>query len=263
MAIMWKTPSDGRAMVEFEGAVLSTQWGNRFLCSDYMVGFYATVWTGRERAEIMVGTDEGGLNAVVDVDATPELLAEIARVDAERAEAERKIAEAHALLRAYNEVRKGDAVVVVKGRKVAKGTRGVVAWMGTNGYGTSVGLSIEGVSGLTFTAITNVKRDHSDDAQAREIDAAHESALWYAANVQAPKATLKAAAVAKGDKVTPKAGRYAGKLCRVIWAGVRDGAARVGVVPATKGRFDADWLALADALGGEGLTFQGLRGRTL
>ena len=47
---------------------------------------------------------------------------------------------------------KGSLVVVARGRKVAKGTLGVVRWIGENGYGDErVGLAIEGVEKLTYT----------------------------------------------------------------------------------------------------------------
>jgi hypothetical protein len=50
----------------------------------------------------------------------------------------------------------GVTVEVVKGRKVAHGTRGVVFWHGNNGYGMSVGMrTADGEK--VFTAATNVK----------------------------------------------------------------------------------------------------------
>lgn len=228
--------------VEFEGAVLSVYTSGRFAMSDYGVARIAVVWNGSSITETGLGYEDIGSLDACTVDATPEVVAaaEAWRKD----QAARRSAETRAneLLREWMTVRKGDAVVVVKGRKVAKGTKGVVAWIGDNQFGTSVGLAVEGVSGLTFTSITNVKRDHSDAAAAAEMDAAHESAKWFDANVYAAKRALAATGVVKGSKVTPKSGTYAGRVCRVIWTGTRNGEARVGVVPATKGRFDADWL---------------------
>lgn len=55
------------------------------------------------------------------------------------------------------EIVKGATVEVFKGRKVAKGTIGVVKWIGDNGYGESVGLQVEGQERLVFTAASNVR----------------------------------------------------------------------------------------------------------
>jgi len=51
---------------------------------------------------------------------------------------------------------RGKLVLVARGRKVAKGTIGVVAWVGDSDWGTRVGLAIPGVDGLTYTAIGNL-----------------------------------------------------------------------------------------------------------
>jgi len=53
-------------------------------------------------------------------------------------------------------VKRGKLVIVARGRKVAKGTVGVVAWVGDSDWGTRVGLAIPGVDGLTYTAIGNL-----------------------------------------------------------------------------------------------------------
>lgn len=241
---------DGK--VEYEGRVLSgpTPDHSRFLMSDYGIGVYAYVWDGERVKRVLVGAWDvpgGGCDEVV-VDASEALRAEIAAKAEAKAEADRE-----ARLRAAREaeaarVEKGRAVVVVRGRKVAKGTKGVVRWLGSNLYGTSVGLAVEGEDKLVFTAIGNVERDHSPEAEAAEVEAAHESALWIDGRMGEKSAAAKvlaASGVSKGDKVVPASGLYAGKKCRVIWVGSRGGEARVGVVPATKGRFDADWLPVA------------------
>jgi hypothetical protein len=239
--------------VEFEGAVLSVYTSGRFAMSDYGVARIAVVWDGSKVIETGLGYEDIGSLDYAKVDATPEVVAAAAAY--QKDQAARAIAEStvNRLFTEWMTVHKGDAVVVVKGRKVAHGTKGVVAWMGDSGFGTSVGLAIEGVSGLTFTAITNVKRDHSDAAAAAELDAAHESAKWFDANVYAAKAKLKATGVQKGDTVTPKSGAYAGRNCRVIWTGTRNGEARVGVVPKpARGRRSteaADWLPVEAVLG--------------
>lgn len=162
---------------------------------------------------------------------------------------------------------KGKSVVVFKGRKVPVGTVGVVAWIGSNRWGTSVGLRVEGSDKLVFTSIDNVKLDESPEATAREIDAAHESAIWYdakrlerEAGLEAARAALGSVTLQKGDTVTPKSGNYAGRICRVIWVGAKAEGVRVGVVPKagrpivsyrTGGRpvwpsFPADWLPLSE-----------------
>jgi hypothetical protein len=57
---------------------------------------------------------------------------------------------------AAQRVVRGKLVIVARGRKVAKGTVGVVAWIGDSDWGTRVGLVIPGVDGLTYTAIGNL-----------------------------------------------------------------------------------------------------------
>ena len=53
---------------------------------------------------------------------------------------------------------KGDTVEVFKGRKVPKGTIGIVRWQGIDGWDNEkVGLEVEGEDGLVFTAQANVR----------------------------------------------------------------------------------------------------------
>ncbi len=258
------TRQDGK--VEFEGATLAGPYTDgRFLCSDYGIGWWARVWNGSAPVAVSVGATDVGADHVdrVTVDATPEVLAAVSAWETDQAERRSLEGEAARLFDAWTTVRQGDAVVVFKGRKVAKGTLGVVRWIGQGTWGVRVGLAVKGSEALVYTAFDNVKRDHSDNAAAAEVDAAHESAIWYESNVVKAQKALQATGLQKGDKVTPKSGAYAGRTCRIIWAGTRQGQARVGVVPAAKGRFDADWLPVTDATGGEALTFQGLRGRTV
>lgn len=56
---------------------------------------------------------------------------------------------------AAQRVVRGKLVIVARGRKVAKGTVGVVAWVGQSTWGTQVGLVIPGVDGLTYTSPGN------------------------------------------------------------------------------------------------------------
>ncbi|MBQ73343.1 MAG: hypothetical protein CMJ67_10610 [Planctomycetaceae bacterium] len=53
-------------------------------------------------------------------------------------------------------VQKGALVVVVRGRKVPRGTMGVVRWEGDGDYGPRVGLAVEGEDKLVYTAYKNV-----------------------------------------------------------------------------------------------------------
>jgi len=53
--------------------------------------------------------------------------------------------------------RKGDEVVVVKGRKVPIGTRGVLRWEGHGNYGPRVGIAVPGEPKLAYTAASNVE----------------------------------------------------------------------------------------------------------
>jgi hypothetical protein len=139
------------------------------------------------------------------------------------------------------DIRKGTAVVVARGRKVPKGTVGVVRWIGSGNWGYRVGIAVEGEDKLVYTALSNVDADESPEGKAREIEAAHESALWIAerkvegaakkaeAEAKLPEVDLK-----KGDKVVPSVGEYAGRRCRVIWVGASREGLRVGVVPITR-----------------------------
>lgn len=62
-------------------------------------------------------------------------------------------------------IMKNDTVEVFKGRKVPVGTKGVVKWIGTNHYGTSVGILVPGKDGLVFTAYGNCQRVNANDAE--------------------------------------------------------------------------------------------------
>lgn len=53
-------------------------------------------------------------------------------------------------------VQKGALVVVARGRKVPRGTVGMVMWEGDGDYGPRVGLAVEGEDKLVYTAHRNV-----------------------------------------------------------------------------------------------------------
>lgn len=78
---------------------------------------------------------------------------------------------------------KGATVEVVKGRKVAKGTVGIVRVLSTDGpYGDRVALAVEGTEGLVWTAATNVSVvvDEAARAAAEQVVAEHDAkhAAW-------------------------------------------------------------------------------------
>ena len=54
-------------------------------------------------------------------------------------------------------IQKGATVVVVRGRKVPRGTVGVIRWEGDGDYGPRVGLAVEGEDKLVYTAHRNVE----------------------------------------------------------------------------------------------------------
>lgn len=88
-------------------------------------------------------------------------------------------------------VSKGKLVLVARGRKVAKGTVGVVAWIGDSDWGTRVGLAIAGVDGLTYTAIGNldVIEGPVPAPQPRKVATAAQSAVAALASIGGIPAT--------------------------------------------------------------------------
>ena len=134
-------------------------------------GLYTyTVYEWDEETQAVVGVSVGtgydgdpeAYRAAV-VTATPEV---VAKADAWERERQfhytRAVAATEAMYKA-GEVTKGKRVTVVKGRKVAKGTEGVVLWMGDGGYGMRVmlGLGEKDATGtyaeVVYTALGNVQ----------------------------------------------------------------------------------------------------------
>ena len=66
-------------------------------------------------------------------------------------------------------IQRGDDVEVVKGRKVAVGTKGIVFWVGTNQWGTSVGIEDAVTGERQFTAIANVRKANVPEADADDV----------------------------------------------------------------------------------------------
>lgn len=99
---------------------------------------------------------DGETTADAEVDAPAAVLAQyaadIALVEELRAEVI-EVAEAAHQARI---VEKGKRVVVVRGRKVAKGTTGVCIWVGSGTYGDRVGIK-DDAGEVHWTALTNVE----------------------------------------------------------------------------------------------------------
>lgn len=120
------------AVTTYEGAVLGTYERNGYDDSD----FYAIVWDAEEGRilNVQYGTTRAyTYGNYATVDATDEVKVAAA---AQRTEVLTKLAVA-ADAEEARLATKGKQVVVVKGRKVAHGTEGVVFWRGVDKYKTS------------------------------------------------------------------------------------------------------------------------------
>lgn len=127
------------------------------------------------------------LTADYTVDASPELIAkyeaekkrEADERNARQAKRLKDQADAEARYRVL-EVCKGDDVVVYKGRKVPKGTKGVCIWIGSNQWGYRCGVK-DAEGKVWWTALDNVKKANEDaiikDAEACGGFAAYEAKI--------------------------------------------------------------------------------------
>lgn len=130
-----------RLVTEYVGATLATQWRSEQVMSDIWENIlFARVWdaeAGQVTEVSAGGTYWGAKGAGAEVDATPEVVAAANRWEFGRARAAAKaryeaaVAEAVRLAKA---VEVGKEVEVVRGRKVPKGTVGVVIWVGEGRY---------------------------------------------------------------------------------------------------------------------------------
>lgn len=136
--------------------------------------------------------------------------------DAAKAAAERAAYEAAQERRRQLAPAKGKVVVVARGRKVPKGTEGVVFWIGNNGYGESVGLLLADGSKV-FTASKNCDAKLGADGKA-----IYSNALQTAR----PEAKPAPQGLRKGVAVT-----FKGSAGRVFWIGeAKNGSGlRVGI----------------------------------
>ena len=173
--IIYKNPSDSTRPT-YEGYCLEeyTDYNVRVM-SDVWADMYGVlVWDDEKKRPVQIGTgnSECGSRATVTLDATPEVhalhtawkeaeaaKAEESRIHGEAVDNERrkKDREANARERLIGNPRKGDTVVVVKGRKVPKGTVGIIKWEGGNDYGPRIGMAVEGEAKLVYTSPSNVE----------------------------------------------------------------------------------------------------------
>jgi hypothetical protein len=144
--------ADGR--ITHVGLVLG-YGGESYNSSMDVSSFFVIVWSvekhDSERVYYGSNWDANSLGSYT-VDATPEVRSAYDALEAKRAE-DRRIADD---LREYNRVDKGKTVKVVRGRKVPKGTSGLVFWVGSNQWGESCGF-ITATGDKHFTALTNVE----------------------------------------------------------------------------------------------------------
>lgn len=116
----------GKSSPEYVGCVLDTYEHNTYHDSDW----YAVCWDEEKQEVVHVNYDTtrcgGGGTATIDI--TEENLRKVYRHYKQDA---RNRFDTVGNPAAAKQVRKGDTVRVVKGRKVKKGTEGTVAWIGS------------------------------------------------------------------------------------------------------------------------------------
>lgn len=135
----------GKTEPEYVGCVLSTYERNGRDDSDW----YAICWD-RERqkvVEVEYDTTRAGGGGFAEIDATEEVLREVYRWYKQMG---RELFDARTNPAEAKKVRKGDTIKVIRGRKIPKGTEGVVFWVGTryNQYShcdeERVGIEVDG-----------------------------------------------------------------------------------------------------------------------
>ena len=155
---------------DFTGCVLSIREYNGYHDSD----FYATVWDDEQGCvrEIEDGTTRAYAPSKYSrADATVEVRAKARSWYAN----DLKIREAarNRLSRSFAAIRVGDEVMVVAGRKIAKGTVGEVVWVGHDNFNPKayrIGLRLPDGSKV-FTAMGNVEKSSINPPTEAEIDA--------------------------------------------------------------------------------------------
>jgi hypothetical protein len=159
----------------YKGAVLATYERNGYDDSD----FYAIVWDAEEKKikHVEYATTRGWTyNNGASVDATEEVIEEAARFN------ERNLLSAMRL-RALGEAKLpkiGRNVVVVRGRKIPKGTKGRVFWFGPDRFSRGNRVGLETVEGERFfTSADNVEAVGVDiDEEAIERHAHSMRTTW-------------------------------------------------------------------------------------
>lgn len=116
----------GKPDVQYEGCVLDTYEQNGYNDSD----FYAICWNKERQAvvEVKYDTTRCGDGGVAEIDATEETLREVYR---HYKRLGRSLFDAKTNIGQAKQYGKGDMVVVVRGHKIKKGTKGLVFWSGT------------------------------------------------------------------------------------------------------------------------------------
>ena len=147
MPVIYTNHETGEKIVEFEGAVLETGHQSWYDDWDELV----IVWNKEKNApesRIVYSTRFGCGDVSCKIDATDEVKAKYAAHKRELAFRKLKSEDNK---RAHR-VRKGSEVVVVAGRKVKKGTKGVVFWEGERRFGYSLvktlGVAVDGLKDL-------------------------------------------------------------------------------------------------------------------
>lgn len=225
----------------YAGKVLHTGERNGYHDSDFTV----TVWDGEGPHTFVYATTRGWSypnNATPD--ATPEVRAAYDRYLARRAEEARKARAAEREREAHAEALepvKGAMVEVFKGRKVAKGTTGVVIWAGEGHWGPRVGIK-DADGEVHWTAATNVRRIIEDKDEGETWLAYTERKAEEARTAREERrAAAEAAAPEVGEVVKVTRGPHEGEEGTVFWTGKgRVGIARKGAEKVGRGYADED-----------------------
>ena len=178
MAIQWTgrvKGSDSRYTREWkpdgvshEGLVVTASWTKcvRVMSDVWENQTFVKVWDveSQEVQTITIYTTNlsSRCGRVSEVDAPAHIIAAYTAAEDRKARLRAAREELDAAMRldkeAQGELKKvvnGREVIVVKGRKVPVGTRGIVRWMGATEWGYRVGISVTGQDKLTYTSISN------------------------------------------------------------------------------------------------------------
>lgn len=149
----------GKPDVQYEGCVIDTFERNGYHDSD----FYATVWDEEKQAVVDVeyDTTRCGGGGTAQIDATEDTLRKVYRYYKRLG---RSRFDGFSNEEQAKQFGKGDKVVVVRGRKVAKGTVGIVFWIGDCynqfSYRTEKRVGIEVDGQRVFLPAEYVERDN-------------------------------------------------------------------------------------------------------